>query len=280
MPNPYALGMRVRGETVAASVATALAIEGLLGVYPDRPESPAPLNAFDALTVNLSTLFRNLHGSLAKEDQSLLDPSNGADALKEDMAVIEAALKEVKPSFVVEYYRNSYPIIGLKYRNAARFKPRTDRQVMYAALEKDCLDLLIKRSAKGQYTVGKYGMPSAPGKVAAITHYPVDLLSLYDFSSLKLLESHTGKIKPQPQWSTKLGLKDEDAPLIPFNAFTLQVFGDKGAMFLAQGIKLRQAIIAMAKADGWTSMSTMSRIKDSINRSKDAYLMVATKPFL
>src|SRR5690606_9561418 len=74
-----------------------------------------------------------------------------------------------------------------------------------------------------------------------LTHIPVDLLSADRFSKLVLLESHTGAIKPHLSWYTKL-TNGKELFRMPFNRFTLQVFGDNGVHFAPMPMKMKQAV--------------------------------------
>ena len=83
---------------------------------------------------------------------------------------------------------------------------------------------------------------------------------------LELIESHTGAIKPFPLWSSKFSgtIKVE----LPFNAFTLKVFGD-GVHFLGKRPTLKKAVLAQAEADHWTGLTTEDKIRDSLKKIAD-----------
>jgi hypothetical protein len=78
------------------------------------------------------------------------------------------------------------------------------------------------------------------------------------------LESHTGAIKNPAEWNTKLTGGAKELSNIPFNRFTLQLFGDNGHMFLSGPLRLREIVLGIAKRDHWTSVTTSERVSFGI----------------
>ena len=97
-------------------------------------------------------------------------------------------------------------------------------------------------------------------------NFTIDLLSNYSFPSCKLLESHTGKIKPKTYWNSKLSGKDSG--LMPFNAMTLQIFGD-GENFAAYPRKLKLELIELAKKNKWSPITTNAKVESDLNKMTD-----------
>lgn len=273
------LAEREKGS-VPISIGTALAIEGALGTYPDRPPvSPAPLLKYKQVWFNLHTLFRNLTGTVTAEQRNALFPADVVPALAEDMlgaaSAIEAASRgQVSAMFYVTEYRS----LARKFPHAHLKMPSTPAQQAFTELQQQTLRQLLKDPpvAVKRFDVTLEGTHP---KSLIVTHYPVDLLSRYHFESLDLLESHSGNIKKPSQWNTKLGIKDGRERL-PFNAFTLQVFGDNGVMFKPLPLALRRRILEIAEANHWSSVTTLDKIKANIEATRAQDTIVAFKPYL
>ena len=60
---------------------------------------------------------------------------------------------------------------------------------------------------------------------------------------------------------------------LPFNIFTLQIYGDNGRVFDSNPRKIREAVTAMAVKDGWTFATTRDRIVASVKKSPDVPLV-------
>ena len=67
------LSNRVLGEVVPISIATALAIESLIGKNPEAPVVEDHLGEIDILMINVRTLTRNVIGAIQKEDKEVVE---------------------------------------------------------------------------------------------------------------------------------------------------------------------------------------------------------------
>lgn len=281
MSDTYRWGMREKGVTVPISIGTALAAESALGVYPDKPVvDPPPVAKYKEIFLNLATLARNAVGSLPKEEQSGILPGELLTVMKEDVDIFTQAIHDRYPDVRVHAYWCDYSILKRKFPHATLKTPQTPSQKTAYDLELATYQLVVQHAKELGYELFNLDIGGATAPSFIVTHYPVDLLSRYYFRKLALLETHSGGIKLPSQWSRKLGLSEEDASVIPFNKFTLQVFGDKAKQFLAQPLPLRRTILRVAREDHWTAVSTMDRIRASFDKQKDPYLTVLTKPFL
>jgi hypothetical protein len=273
------LAERDKGQ-VPISIGTALAVEGALGIFPDRPVSPPPILKYKQVWFNLFTLFRNLMGSVDAEQQKSVLPYELVPALWEDMHGIAAAIDQASNGGIEPvFYLNDYSALPRVYPKASLKTPATPAQADYALLEQKTLRLLM--SEKPSLTLRSYGLKIEGRHPASliVTHFPVDLFGRYSFEKLDLLESHTGKIKTPAQWNTKLTVKD-DVELLPFNEFTLQLFGDKSIQFRPLGIVLRREVMAVAKANHWSSVTTMEKIKATLGKVKDPEILALLKELL
>lgn len=270
---------RTKGQ-IPISMGTALAIEGAMGIYPDRPETPAPFTHYHALWVNVRTLYRNLQACFQVDVHRGFLPSELVDGLLEDMAGLHQAVKKAFPAVEVVVYLSAYERLATLLPAASLKLLRTPVQVAAHDLEEATYTLLRKNlPPEIPFVAVSRFLPQAPRQNALIlTHVTLDLLARYHFRSLDLLESNTGMIKKPSQWNTKLGVADQ-ADLLPFNSFTLQVFGDRGVLFQPQSMKLRRTVLELAGKHHWSSITTLPRIRDNLANLDDKALRDALLPF-
>lgn len=242
------------------SIATSLAIEGIVGIHPDLPPTnKMPLKQYDDLWVNLRTLFRNIFNACDKATQEGIDPPEMTRLLLTEMETIPDMLKEYAGKPVkVTYYYSDYKNLEEKYPYAKLRSDNTTKQMVYT-------DLLI-RSMAMMHRDHKERFLSFPDLITThsttnsliITHLAYDLLALKNFDKLTLLESHTGKTKSSSMFYTKY-YGGKELSMIPFTEELLQVFGDK-EMFHPMEVSLRKALIEIAKRRQWSSVTTRARI--------------------
>lgn len=248
------------------SIGTSLALEGANGIYPEREESPPPLLQYNRLWVNVATLFRNLFNSLTAEEQERVVAKDLAIALASEFSPIDAAVAETAGQKVrVTFYHNRLSKMERWFPKANLKKPTTPKQRIFVGLMAETLAMLPDYLDEVDYREFD-GPIDGDGRALILTHSAVDLLSIARFDELVLLESHTGKLKAKARWGTKLGVKDET---MPFNAFTLQAFGDGSTHFSPLSIKYRRAILEVAKKDRWVSVTTMAKIRMGVNAIRD-----------
>lgn len=248
------------------SIATAVALETLL-LSDNRNEWP------DELWINIRTLFRNLMGAIDSDLKKRVLADHLVPTLVTEMQFIaEQIPASTEGKTKVVYYHCSYKDLTLKLPNALLRNANTDLQRQYLALENSTMDLLFKKSKTGEITFKEFktDIDGKDAKAIIITHSPCDLLSAKTFSRLKLLESHTGAIKGKSEWNTKL-TNGKELTRIPFNKFTLQVFGDNNTYLSAMPIKIRNAVLEIAEEYKWTPVTTMDKIKYGIDGMRDHF---------
>lgn len=260
------------------SIGTSFAIESACGILQDRdeegnpiptPPKPAPIKNVKELWVNTRTLFRNLFGAIPKETKEVVLPKYLVMALQEEMQVIDATIQKIAGDAVkVVYYMCTYEGLPKKFPKAQIKEPTTDKQKVYWALEQNTCRLLTNSHPEiRRFNVDIEGNhPDA----FILSHCVVDLLSRHSFRSLQLLESHTGKIKPHTQWSSKLS-NGKELTNIPFNRMTLQVFGDGPVFFSPMPIKVRKAILDIATQYKWTAVTTKDKMIYGIKQMHDHF---------
>lgn len=249
------------------SIGTSLAIDGLLGRHPDLKVSGVPLEKYKALWVNVSTLTRNIYNALDKEEKKRVVAADLADTLLAEMSIIDGLIKDKSQGRVtIVFYRNNLDNVKKYLPNANITVPNENKlitqTIMNNAMDEteELIDGLIYKTF--DFTIKGFS------NSVILTHNPIDLLSYYNFNGLTLLESHTGKLKPKSQWGTKLGpMAGENMPL---NGFTIQVFGDGNEKIKMAGLKTRRAVVDIAKDSKWTSVTTLSRIRQTIRKVTDS----------
>lgn len=254
-------------EKVPISVGTAMAIMALDGN-----------KRYDSIWINVRTLFRNILGALG--DTEIRNIFYKKENLAEGAEAIAAAISQEteiirnylngKVGTVVLYLlgyedlKRIYPLAKLKV-------PSTDLQKGYINLMEKVMDIVLSNDYDQMIFWDKGSeLQGDSGRSVIITSYPVDLLSRTKFRELRLLESHTGAIKPKSQWYTKL-TDGKTLSNIPFNRFTIQLFGDGNLQFERYGIKFRAAILELAYESKWTPVTTLDRIRFTLNRMRDKF---------
>jgi hypothetical protein len=262
---------RDKGQ-IPVSMGTALAIEAALGIYPDRPVSPAPILKVKEVWFNIRTLIRNLYNSLQPDfREDILAPTLHA-ALVEELGIIESAIVKGAQGLVrVIYYMPDYTTLQRKYPKAQLRQPKTDRQIAYQMLENTVCRLLHVDPPSHDFREYSFAITGNHPEAFIVTHLPVDLLARYSFRKLELLESHSGGIKAYPQWHTKL-TGGKELSNFPFNAFTLQLFGDNGNQFAPYLPGIRKQVVELALEDRWSSVTTEDKIRLSLRKVSDVYV--------
>ncbi|ELF5188676.1 hypothetical protein RBD99_004411 [Salmonella enterica] len=254
-------------DNLPISVGTSLAIEAL-----------RENKRYDSIWINIRTLYRNILHSIEDKDERELftNPSNRKEAAAAIARVISQETGIIKNFLngridAVRLYCLGYTDLHRKFPNAKLKVPTTDIQKNYWGLMDAVIDEVLAEDYdqvidwdKGSELEGEHT------RSVIITNHAVDLLSRTKFKELRLLESHTGVIKSKSQWYTKLS-DGKMLSNIPFNRFTIQVFGDGPFQFERWGHKFRNEIIGLATEMRWTPVTTLERIKFSLNRMRDKY---------
>lgn len=262
------IGGREKGETLPISIPTALAIERAGGQHPEIEDKEPPVLKYRLILMNVKTLIRNLHGSVERSAFAIPKYDDIVDALIEDMSITESYITDVsKGGTQVRFYLPTYSSIRREYPRAKVKSASTPNQKEYANLEKNIIDTLRKSSAPLDIMGGDMGPEGKHPSTMLVTHYPVDLLKRASFEKLTLLESHTGKLKGPSSWNSKL-VSSKELERIPFNRFTLQLFGD-GTHFYSFPHKYKKEIIKLAEEAKWTPTTTRDRMVLTIKRVKD-----------
>lgn len=262
------------------SIATSLALEGAFGIYPDRPAvRPAPILTYQDLWINLRTLMRNLLGALPSEVTDRFMPEYFAFALVQELQVIEAEVLRLSEGLTQTVcYISDHVDLRRVLPSAPLRVVKTPKQEFSDMLERRGIAMLLD-ALGGQVRQFRTELEGRQRKALILTHHPVDLLSRYNFRQLDLLESHTGLLKNSSQWYTKLS-GGRDLPPLPFNKFTLTLFGDNNNLLVTQPLKLRRAVLEVAELDNWTAITTMDKIRHSLKKIEDPTVRASVQALL
>ena len=249
------------------SIGTSLAFES---VFPGRqaafdPERKIPdrvdLSQYETCWINVTTLFRNLIGSISKEAFLNAKPGLLAATLEEEIAVIHSLFElEGHNTCKVELYYSTYEkllsrkILGLEFR-----EPNTDSQKFYHSQLLDTLKIMEKNTDSIQ-KLNDALMPKRREKAFVITHQPYDLINWKHFDRLDLLESHTGILKPRALWSSKYySMSGQSFAHLPFHRKLLLIFGDS-SLIKPMPMVLRKEILDISIRYNWSPLTTSDKI--------------------
>lgn len=259
------------------SIGTSLALEGALGVHPDK-KTKRQLHRYKSLYVNVETLFRNMYGALPTDIKDKVTVAEYASTLVQEMSIIKAVVNENTKGYTdTTFYVNdqselSKKLIKASFKSRYTEKQKTRMQLSSLSienipsyLEEDITFLMYKLKINGK------------NPTLILTHQPTDLLSVYEFPRLDLLESHTGEIRNKSTWWKKLHLGKSE--ILPFNAFTLQVFGDN-VYIEPQPIKLRKAIVDISLKHKWTQSTSIGTIRMGVSSIQDKEVRDALRGLL
>lgn len=267
------------GETLASraisafpvSVGTSLSLESIFPprLKPYDPDRPIPqqieISKFQEIYINLSTLFRNIVGSITRDAFFNASASDIKETLISEIDVINGLfLNEGAGVCRPVYYYCTYKGLSSKLPDGIRLRQdKTEGQRFYRRKHDDVMEQVF--SVTDEHYVFDYEIkPPQRVKALIITHYPYDLLSYSRFTDLQLLESNTGKLKSRYQWSSKYyPVGDVDMRALPFMRKLLLVFGDR-VLIQPSDMKLRRLILEIADKRKWTSLTTQDRVMQDL----------------
>lgn len=271
----------------SVSIGTSLALETLLtGTQPPYdPERVMPakvkLSDYDEFWVNLLTLHRNILGALDKNDQATVMPGELLDTLIYEIEVIKHAVTQgTYGKTKLRLYASDYKGMAKAYPNAVIRHDHTAKQLAYASKMQQVIKGYFKDHMLGEelHHFDLLLKPDKKTKSLILTHYAHDLLSWRNFSELDLIESHTGLCKKRALWSSKL-LGSDALARIPFDAWSMQVFGDPNT-FSPFPIAVRKQILALAEQYKWHPLVTKDRVRFSFESMPDKLTAMVLKSML
>lgn len=272
------------------SVGTSLALEAIFTASrPSYDPTWAPpqkvvISDYKEFWINLSTLFRNLTGSLTREDAMRSSPRELASALIEEMESITALLQvEGLSTTVPVFYICDYTPVYDRFLGNKLVTMRmdnTDSQKAYTRQHSDTLKH-VASYFKDDSRLRLFKPDIAPKNrptALIMTHYTYDLTNVSKFAELDLIESHTGRLRKKHEWYLKY-YNGKELATIPFKRYFLPVFGDS-QMFRPMNSKERKEIVDLSIHDRWTQVTTDERVKYSISSLKNKFLADNLKDLL
>lgn len=228
------------------SVGTENGIEGL------KKAQEASEFRGDLLLINVSTLIRNAQSVITTGFATI---ENVTALVLSDMGLIKQLVKRLPTPIPVEFYYCTYE--KLRKQKQVVFKSSfTDKQQLLVDVQDGAtLAILSNEDYKKDIVLLDTRLDKWRKDAALMSHIPADLLSFNEFQNLRLLESHTGTIKGRELFYTKLR-RDAKVPL-PFNIFTLNVFGDKAMFFEGQPVKVRNVFNKLVAKYKWTAITSL-----------------------
>lgn len=279
------------------SIATGLAFESIFQttepVFDLTREVPEHINLsnYQEFYINISTLFRNLMGSLGKEDAARVNSLQLKEALMGEIEVIQSlGLNEGSGRTKIIFYVCEYKKLESK---ANKFvvvrRDETTNQKIYRELHNQTVKLILAELGESDTlrvfdselaTIVKGAKTTMQIKTTALvlTHIAYDLLSYKHFTTLDLIESHTGKLKKRHEWYTKY-LNGKELNMFPFTEGLLCVFGDSES-FRPMDFRLRKELVELAKANRWSPATSREKIRSNLDQLKNPYYKDVLKTIL
>lgn len=263
---------RTRGEQTPLSIGTAMIFES---------EHFNVKHWEEYLYVNIRTLYRNFTQAMELNKFDECEADDLFPKFVEEIELFEEELKRFTGGNVkLQFYLPDYsdisrllPMAILRHDKTRKQVSATNKENQVMKLLKQEHDKMVKENRKNPEFEPLFiecgsQLPRGKGPALILTHVPSDLLSSQQFPLLKLIESHTGKIKAKKDWNTKLTGDPDAVRNLPFCKMTLQICGDKSVLVASGPLKMKQYLFQMANDNNWTSQTTENRIRYSIERIK------------
>lgn len=246
------------------SIGTSLALEGLLGIHPGNPDQPSGYRTIRSVWVNLRTLVRNLYQAIKSENLKRFSFETAAHVVLDEIRLIPEVCRQHGSTAEFTFYYQELKELRHKFPNATFKVPKTEKQNHYDNYEKVVTAAVVSFLLQNKFplVVIRASAPAHAKVTALLTHTPSDLFWKSSFDRLFLLESYTGTLKTYNAWFTKLNGVDKKTPM-PFNPFTLQVFGDN-AVFDSQPKKVRDELKQLAETKHWTGITNEPKMVSDI----------------
>ncbi len=250
---------------IPISIGTSLAFEALFGIHPNQPQQTVNVKTVKEIWINIRTLTRNLYQAVPTSNQASIHLNTAVDVLTDEVKLLPFVLSQYGLMVKLVFYNSEVEDAKWSFPKAKFKELKTPKQIAYKFFEDYVTSGLLQRLKDESITVLeiKIKPPRMTTTVALLTHFPHELLWREQFDRLLLLESHTGKLKPYNLWYTKLnGVSSTDAPL-PFNKYTLQVFGD--SIFIdPQPKNVKAQLKNLALTRKWSPVTTPDKFYHDI----------------
>lgn len=251
---------RALGETFPMTVATAVAFEKL--------REYKQVKQYNALYVNLRTLIRNAYGCI---DDDKIMAEDLSEIVFDDIRKMGMIVNNYFDHLNLIIYDNTNKSINKLLPYSPLFEPKTDKQIEYHKVVEEVTKTIVDRF-NGSIEIYDTTIKPKLGRDVGIilTSFCTELLSVRYFRHMVLLESHTGAIKGQLEWNTKL-TNGNGLTNIPFCRFTVAVFGDNNRIIKALSKDYRKAVKELAIKGKWTANSSLTLVRATISNYADPH---------
>lgn len=263
------------------SIGTSLALETLFmtrqPVY-DPERIPPPMvdtSKYEEFWINLSTLFRNMIGSISTQAFTMESDENFVDTLLSEIEVIEDLCRSEGHGMIQPvFYFMDYEKLKKTLPKELRWRENKTANQQAVAFKHDKVMKILRKKTDLIPEFDSEIRPQRRTRSLILTHQSFDLLSYRNFDSLSLLESHTGKVKERNTWYTKYyPVGDNDLSHLPFLRKLFLVFGDKN-LVQPSDLKLRRLIVEIAERRKWTGLTTEARVMQELELEiKEPYVL-------
>lgn len=257
------------------SIGTSVALECFFGTSDDKPlrvqDVPPYLN-YQCIMANIRTLCRNYLSSYKSQELPSIPVKILYDRFVAELILINNVVNsETDGKIIVSFYINTYLKLNKYLRKANIKKSYTEKQQYLIGLETKFCELInadplvIKSTLAYEHTNDI--MRQGKRRNVIITHYPMDLI----LTNLNpdILESHTGKVKRQYEFPSKLKRAGDN---VPFNKYTLQVLGDSSGYIMSATSSLRNELMKVCKDSGITPVTPEPRFIKTVKSAASSEL--------
>ena len=200
--------------------------------------------------VNVKTLFRNYYEAIGKDNIPAVGITDLIDAFRQELdTYMDITAEQGNHKFKTILFCPDYIGLERRFPHAILRTDSTTNQVLFSKTLAMVLGQIIKNEKELIKLYPTRITDAQPTNTLMLTHFPYDLTTSA-FTSLSLLESHTGAIKDKSRWYTKF-YNGKELAMIPFNEGFLSIFGDN-QLFRPIGAAYRNNLIELGKKYNWS----------------------------
>ncbi len=225
------------------------------------------MNEYEKHYFNIFTLARNIVSSITDKrvKDGLISSTKLMDTVMDEVEIIASLYQDVKckPILFIPDYTKLYKGMNAGKEAKLSSKDYLLQQYVINGLKKKVYDVSM------EVHHNTYLLKASSGSILITTHVPVDLLNYSKLPNLKLLESHTGKLKDKHMWFSKLHpIGKNPMNIFPFMEELVFILGDKN---VSQPMKLsiRRLLHAYGTERKWSTFTNRMVIMQDIKRNPE-----------
>jgi hypothetical protein len=246
-----------------------LSIENFLGIDSEKK----PYNKFDSIGINILTLARNIYQSIDKLELPNLTAQNLATMVIDDIKELHLELT-TNTKLAVYFYICSYHGVSKKDKGIILKTKFGEKRIEMDTLISSAMKIVGASLDDKKKALATLGMDinisifdtdiyfKGCKNIALLTHIVIDLLSMYSFSKLTLLESYTGTLKTNIDWGSKINVTYSKP--VKMTWFLLRIFGDGNEMLERSKPSIIKAFCHVGDKHKWDIMTTKDRMVSNI----------------